>query len=209
MLSSQVKRAGGDPIYFGILPDNVETCFQAITEALKRVDILVTTGGVSVGDYDFMPEIYKKLQGEILFNKVAMRPGSVTTVTKLSGKILFGLSGNPSASYVGFELFVRPIIRRMLFCDNPYPKLETAKLAADFQKINPFTRLVRSKLKINEFGELIAVPVGMDKSNIVMSLAKADSLAILPGGTRGFKQGDLINVLLLEDQEGSPIFIAE
>jgi molybdopterin molybdotransferase len=202
MISSQVNRAGAEPIYFGKLPDEIETCFKKISETLKEVDILITTGGVSVGDYDYMPEIYKRLQGEVLFNKVAIRPGSVTTVTVLSGKLLFGLSGNPSASYVGFELFVRPIIRKMLFCENSFLKFEWVKFGADFPRPNPFTRFVRSKLHV-ENGELITSPVGIDKSNIVMSLAKTDSLTIFPGGTRGFSKGDYVNVLLLDDHEGS------
>ena len=74
----------------------------------SEVDMLITTGGVSVGDFDLLPEIYEKLGAEVLFNKIAMRPGSVTTVAQLKGKLLFGLSGNPSACYVGFELFARP-----------------------------------------------------------------------------------------------------
>ncbi|MDA6082786.1 molybdopterin-binding protein, partial [Escherichia coli] len=89
--------------------------FDAVKEALNSVDILITTGGVSVGDFDYLPGIYEKLGAEVLFNKVAMRPGSVTTVAQHEGKLLFGLSGNPSACYVGFELFARPIIRKMLF----------------------------------------------------------------------------------------------
>ena len=64
------------------------------------MDFLITTGGVSVGDFDFLPAIYEKLGAEVLFNKVAMRPGSVTTVAQLNGKLLFGLSGNPSACFV-------------------------------------------------------------------------------------------------------------
>ena len=75
------------------------------------MDILLTTGGVSVGDYDYLPAIYEKLGANVLFNKIAMRPGSVTTVAERNGQLLFGLSGNPSACYVGFELFVRPIVR--------------------------------------------------------------------------------------------------
>ncbi|WP_318503959.1 gephyrin-like molybdotransferase Glp [Bacillus sp. T3] len=201
MIDAQAKRIGAAPIYFGKLPDEIETCYEAISFALNKVDILITTGGVSVGDYDLMPEIYKRLNGKVLFNKVAMRPGSVTTVTALEGKLLFGLSGNPSASYVGFELFVRPIIRKMLYSDSPYLKFESAKLACDFPKVNPFTRFVRSKLFF-ENGEMIARPVGMDKSNVVLSLAKTDTLMVLPGSTRSFQKGDRITVLLLEDEEG-------
>ncbi|MGJ7910316.1 molybdopterin molybdotransferase MoeA [Neobacillus sp. LXY-1] len=202
MIAAQIERAGGVVHYFGKLPDEFDTCFEAVKNALNKVDLLITTGGVSVGDYDYLPEIYEKLEAEVLFNKVAMRPGSVTTVAHFKGKILFGLSGNPSACYVGFELFVRPIIRGMLFSGKPHLRREKAILDADFSKANPFTRFVRSSLHIED-SRLKVTPSGVDKSNIIMSLAGANSLTILPGGTRGFSQGDEVEVLLLEDQTGS------
>ncbi|MEW8987401.1 MAG: molybdopterin-binding protein, partial [Bacillus sp. (in: firmicutes)] len=167
-----------------------------------KVDLLITTGGVSVGDFDFMPGIYEKMGAEVLFNKVAMRPGSVTTVAQYQGKLLFGLSGNPSACYVGFELFARPIIRTMLCNEKPHLRKETAILEVDFPKANPFTRFVRSATTIKN-GSLVAAPSGLDKSNIVMSLAGANSLMILPGGTRGYEAGTNVDVLLLEDTTGS------
>ena len=202
MLADQIKRAGGEPRFLGILPDHLEGSYSAISEALKEVDLLITTGGVSVGDYDYMPDIYARLGAEVLFNKVAMRPGSVTTVAAMNGKILFGLSGNPSASYVGFELFVRPIIRKMLLSPRPHLKKVRGLLGENFTKANPFTRFVRSRAYL-EGGQLMAVPSGKDKSNIVMSLASANSFAILPGGTRGYQKGDEVDILLLEDDEGS------
>jgi molybdopterin molybdotransferase len=202
MIFAQVKRAGGEPVYLGKLADELDTCIAAVAGALKEFDLLITTGGVSVGDYDLMPDVYKALNGEVLFNKIAMRPGSVTTVAVLDGKFLFGLSGNPSASYVGFELFVRPVIRNMLFCENLHLKAETARLNVDFKRPNPMTRFVRSKLSF-ENGELVVESAGMDKSNIVTSLAHTDSLAVLQGGERGFEIGDRVKVLLLEDDEGS------
>lgn len=131
-----------------------------------------------------------------------MRPGSVTTVAVYNGKILFGLSGNPSACYVGFELFVRPIIRTQAFSSKPHLRKEKAVLEVDFLKANPFTRFVRSSTFIEE-GRLKSTPSGLDKSNIIMSLAGANSLIILPGGTRGFQAGTEVEVLLLEDQVGS------
>jgi molybdopterin molybdotransferase len=204
MISAQVIRSGATPIYFGKLVDDVDECFAAIQRALHEVDILITTGGVSVGDYDYLPVIYKRLGAEVLFNKVAMRPGSVTTVAQLNGKLLFGLSGNPSACYVGYELFVRPIVRTMLFSPKPYLRKVKATLLADFPKPNPFTRFVRSYVTVQE-GRLYVSPVGMDKSNIVISLAKANALMALPGGTRGFAKGDVVDVWLLEDEEGSMV----
>lgn len=202
MISAQTERVGAEVEYFGTLPDDFDTCFEAVKAAIEKVDMLITTGGVSVGDFDYLPEIYAKLGAEVLFNKVSMRPGSVTTVAHYNGKILFGLSGNPSACYVGFELFARPVIRKMLFSPKPHLRKEQAVLTVDFPKANPFTRFVRSSLSFSN-GKIVVAPSGLDKSNIVMSLAGANSLAILPGGTRGFKAGDEVEVLLLEDHEGS------
>ncbi|WP_042356497.1 gephyrin-like molybdotransferase Glp [Bacillus rubiinfantis] len=202
MIAAQIERAGGIVHYFGKLPDEFSTCYAAVAQALDKVDFLITTGGVSVGDFDYLPEIYEKLGAEVLFNKVAMRPGSVTTVASHNNKLLFGLSGNPSACYVGFELFARPVIRRLLGSKRPHLRKEKAILEADFPKANPFTRFVRSAVYIEE-GRLKVVPSGLDKSNIIMSLAGANSLTILPGGTRGFSAGKEVDVLLLEDQSGS------
>lgn len=202
MIAAQIERAGGKVEYFGKLPDVFETCFNAVKNALDKVDFLLTTGGVSVGDYDFLPEIYEKLGAKVLFNKVAMRPGSVTTVAEFNGKLLFGLSGNPSACYVGFELFARPIIRKMLFSEKPHLRKESAVLDTAFPKANPFTRFVRSAVNFSD-GRLIVSPSGLDKSNIIMSLAAANSFMILPGGTRGYEAGTMVDVLLLEDQTGS------
>jgi molybdopterin molybdotransferase len=202
MIAAQIQRTGADVHYFGKMPDEFDTCFEAIKEALEQVDILITTGGVSVGDFDYLPAIYQKLGANVLFNKVAMRPGSVTTVAQLEGKLLFGLSGNPSACYVGFELFARPIIRTMLFSNQPHLRKEKALLEVNFPKANPFTRFVRSAYSIKE-GRLCVQPSGLDKSNIIMSLSGANSFMILPGGTRGFEAGTEVDILLLEDQTGS------
>ncbi len=202
MIMAQIERVGAQVRFYGNLPDELETCYEEISKALPEVDMLITTGGVSVGDFDLLPEIYNRLGAEVLFNKIAMRPGSVTTVAQLNGKLLFGLSGNPSACYVGFELLTRPIVRRMLFSSKPHLRKEKAILQTDFPKANPFTRFVRSTLFVQN-GRLVVKPSGMDKSNIVMSLSGANSFIVLPGGTRGFEAGDEVEVLLLEETEGS------
>jgi molybdopterin molybdotransferase len=202
MVHAQVKRAGGEPIYLGQFSDDFDMCFKQVSEALDKVDLLITTGGVSVGDYDYLPAIYEKLGANVLFNKIAMRPGSVTTVAEFNGKLLFGLSGNPSACYVGFELFTRPIIREYLHMDKPFLKKEVGILGADFKKANPFDRFVRGLLRF-ENGSLIANPVGLDKSNVVSSLGLANILIQLPGGTKGYEAGMEVSVILLEDQEGA------
>jgi molybdopterin molybdotransferase len=201
MMLSQIERAGATPIYLGQFSDDLELCYGQVKESLDKVDILITTGGVSVGDFDYLPEIYKKLEATVLFNKIGMRPGSVTTVAELNGKLLFGLSGNPSACYVGFELFTRPVIRTFLQSVNPHLRKETAVLGSDFPKPNPFTRFVRGALSYED-GQLVAIPSGLDKSGVVSSLATADVFIMLPGGTRGFERGMKVDVLLLDDQQG-------
>lgn len=202
MINAQIERVGATPKYFGKLSDDFDLCYEAIESAIDKVDMLITTGGVSVGDYDYLPAIYEKLGAEVLFNKVAMRPGSVTTVAQLNGKLLFGLSGNPSACYVGFELFVRPIIRTMLFSEKPHLLKMKGVIDADFPKPNPFTRFVRSKISFEE-GKVKVKPSGHDKSNIVSSLVNANGLMVLPGGSRGFEKGMEVEVLYIEDHEGS------
>lgn len=202
MIAAQIERAGGTVRYYGQLADDLETCYKAVKTAMEEVDILITTGGVSVGDYDYLPAIYEKLHATVLFNKIAMRPGSVTTVAEVNGKLLFGLSGNPSACYVGFELLVHPIIQTFLHRTEPHVYRADAILQKDFPKANPFTRFVRGKVEIVN-GCLQVMPVGLDKSSAISSLADANAFIVLPGGTRGFEAGMPVSVLLLEENRGS------
>ncbi|PQZ53936.1 molybdopterin molybdenumtransferase [Bacillus sp. MYb209] len=202
MIAAQIERVGGVVRYYGQFVDDLETCYKTVKKAMKEVDILITTGGVSVGDYDYLPAIYERLQANVLFNKIAMRPGSVTTVAELEGKLLFGLSGNPSACYVGCELYVRPVIRTYLHRKDPHVYRAEAILQKDFSKANPFTRFVRGSVKIVN-GQLQVTPVGLDKSSAISSLAEANAFIVLPGGTRGFEAGITVSVLLLESNVGS------
>lgn len=201
MVMAQIKKAGGEPIYFGQLPDDLDASYQAVEQALNQVDVMITTGGVSVGDFDFLPAIYDRLGVEVLFNKIGMRPGSVTTVAKLGNKRLFGLSGNPSACFVGFELYAGPTLKLLMGHQKPHLEKDQAILNKDFPKPNPFTRFVRCRIERSN-GEFHVTPVGLDKSNVVTSLAEANALTVLPGGTRGYESGMKVDVLLL-DGEGS------
>lgn len=201
MVYSQIIRAGGEPVYYGQTSDNLETCYRQVKNTLEEVDFLITTGGVSVGDYDYLPAIYERLGANVLFNKIKMRPGSVTTVAELDGKLLFGLSGNPSACFVGCELFVRPLIREFLGSTNPFLPAGQAVLSAEFPKPNPFTRFVRGYIGF-EKDTLVAKPVGLDKSNAISSLGAANGFIVLQGGTAGYKKGTAVTVLFVESQDG-------
>lgn len=202
MMLAQIERAGATAKYYGKLSDDLALCIDAVKQAMSEVDCLITTGGVSVGDFDYLPAIYDALGADVLFNKVAQRPGSVTTVAQCNGQLLFGLSGNPSACYVGFELYTKPVIKTAFGSQKPHLRREKAALGVDFKKPNPFTRFVRSTVR-TEQGQLVAAPSGFDKSSAVSSLAEANAFIVLPGGTRGYEAGMQVDVLLLEETTGS------
>lgn len=199
MIAAQLKRMGISCKTYGLSADQLDESFETVKRAAAETDCLITTGGVSVGDFDFLPAIYERLGAKVLFNKVAMRPGSVTTVAVADGKFLFGLSGNPSACFTGFELFVRPALLKRMGAENLYLPKTRAILSEDFTKANPFTRFIRAIYD----GRNVS-PAGFNKSNAVASIAKGNALIVLPPGTRGFKSGDEVDVLLIGVEEGSP-----
>lgn len=202
MLQGQLDRMGVTYQSLGTMADDLDACTELITEALEQSDIVITTGGVSVGDYDYLPEIYRRLGAKVLFNKVMMRPGSVTTVAVLDNKLLFGLSGNPSACFTGFELFTRPAILAMMGCTTPYMPRMRAVLGEDFPKKNPFTRFVRAIWYMD--GDIpTVVPAGFNKSNAVSSIARGNGIIVLPADSSGFQTGMEVDVLLLGQELGA------
>ncbi|MET3507213.1 molybdopterin molybdotransferase MoeA [Halalkalibacter oceani] len=203
MLEAQIRQAGAIPRYYGILVDDFDQSYAAVVGALKEVDYVITTGGVSVGDFDYVPAILDKLQAEVLFNKVEMRPGSVTTVATVGDKWFFGLSGNPSACFVGFELFVRPIVKTYLGSSTPHLRKAAALLTTDLGRPNEFARFVRARLTLED-ATLSVTPVGLEKSGIVSSLAEANALLVVPPRTEKLRAGEKVDVICLEMNPGLP-----
>lgn len=205
MILSQLKRMNIEGRLYRLEADDVDTLLSRMEEMLSEVDVVITTGGVSVGDYDHLPELYKKLGAVELFNKVGMRPGSVTTVSFLGNKPLFGLSGNPSACYSGFELFARPALLKMMGHDKIFAPVVEAVLDEDFKKPNPFTRFIRAEVDYVD-GRVHARPSGFNKSNAVTSIARSNGVIVLPGGTRGFEKGAGVKVMLTDMTTGTDRF---
>lgn len=201
MIAGQLARMGIAYKSYGMLGDNLEACMEVVEKALEETDVLITTGGVSVGDYDYLPAVYEQLGAKVLFNKVAMRPGSVTTVAALGKHLLFGLSGNPSACFTGFELFTRPALLKMMGAEKLYMPQMKAVLGDDFTKPNPFTRFIRAIWELTEEGPIVT-PAGFNKSSAVSSIARGNCMIVLPSGTRGFTKGMEVDVLLLGVEEG-------
>ena len=208
MVLGQLKRMGIEGRHYKLETDDFDTLYTRIKSMLDEVDVIITTGGVSVGDYDLLPKIYDELGSEVLFNKVAMRPGSVTTVSALGDKLLFGLSGNPSACYSGFELFARPALNLMQEAALPFAPIVDAVLDEDHTKPNPFSRFIRAELFFKD-GKIYARPSGFNKSNAVTSIARSNGVIVLPGGTRGFEKGDAVKVMMTDVTTGADSFGVE
>lgn len=196
MLASQIRDAGGEPYILEAIADDLETARSRVQEAFALYDLVVTTGGVSVGDFDIMADLVSGDEVEMLFNKVTMRPGSVTSAAVKEGKLLFALSGNPGACFVGFELFVRPAIRTILGCKQPFLQEVQATLGREYVKVNNFTRFVRGSLSAVE-GRLIAYPAELDESSVMITIKDSDVLIVIPPTTRGIPAGELVTVLQL------------
>ncbi|CAL28667.1 molybdopterin molybdotransferase MoeA [Staphylococcus carnosus] len=197
MIEGLLNQFGLDGEVYKIQEDTLESSIAVVKQAMETHDMVITTGGVSVGDFDYLPEIYKALDAEVLFNKVQMRPGSVTTVAVAHGKYLFGLSGNPSACYTGFQLFVKTGVLNMMGANEKFPQVVKATLMEDFKKANPFTRFIRSKATLNGM-EATVVPSGFNKSGAVVAIAHSNAMVMLPSGTRGFHAGNTVDVILTE-----------
>ncbi|MGW7976671.1 molybdopterin molybdenumtransferase MoeA [Staphylococcus xylosus] len=188
-----------DVASYQIQEDDLKSSIQVVKDAMSKHDIVITTGGVSVGDFDYLPQIYDEINAKVLFNKIAMRPGSVTTVAVADGKYLFGLSGNPSACFTGFELYVKPAVLHMMGATAIYPQIIQATLMEDLTKANPFTRFVRATATFN--GKSMTVePSGFNKSGAVVAIAHSNAMIKLPGGTRGYQKGYTVDVILTESQ---------
>lgn len=206
MIISQLKRLGISTKVYGMIDDHIADYFQVIQQALAETDCVITTGGVSVGDYDYFPQVYDQLNAQTLFNKIAVRPGSVTTVACINDKLLFGLSGNPSSCFIGFELFVRPALKKIMGSNNLFLPQIKATLIDDYVTPNRFTRLIRGIVSYD--GEKVNVKsVGFNGSNAVSSLAHANALIALPSGDNEYRRGMKVTVLLLDVADGVSKFI--
>lgn len=198
MLIAQIEEAGGIPELMPLVGDRVDQLTRQIDEAIQGdYDAVITIGGVSVGDHDILYEYTQRWKGELLFNKLSMRPGSPTTVGFLKGKPLFALSGNPSACFVGCEMLVRPALLRMQGTEAPNRALIRARLVNEYRVEDTFVRFVRGNLHTDESGSLWVQPTAVDRSNATISIRDANCLFIVPPSRKGLEQHTLVDVIPL------------
>lgn len=116
-LMAQVERAGALSRYYGIVPDTGDSALKVIKDAIAENDIVILTGGVSMGDFDFVPSFLEQAGVKIIFDRVNVQPGKPTTFGVHPKAIVFGLPGNPVSSFIQFETLVRPVMHRMMSSD--------------------------------------------------------------------------------------------
>jgi molybdopterin molybdotransferase len=194
-LAAQVAACGGVPIQLGIAKDQMDDLFAKIRQGLIA-DLLLTSGGVSVGDYDLVKEMLKKL-GKINFWKVAMRPGQPLAFGMISQKPLFGLPGNPVSSMISFEQFVRPSILKMSGHQNLFRPMLKAKLQENIEKKLGLVHFIRCRL-YPDGEEICASTTGEQGSGILSSMVKAQGLIVLPRNIEVVRSGESVSVILLD-----------
>lgn len=194
-LIAQVREAGGEPIHCGIAPDSPDGLREALARC-KRADLVITTGGVSVGDFDYVKEVLGDEGASLDFWRVAMQPGKPLAFGWLGGVPLFGLPGNPVSCMVNFYQFVRPVLRSMLGDPRPYLPVIEAVLAGPIRK-RP-GRAMFSRVRLDPGAERPrATPVSNQSSGVLMSMVRADGLALLGAEQGDLAEGELVRVQVL------------
>ncbi|MBO8162437.1 MAG: molybdopterin molybdotransferase MoeA [Brevibacillus sp.] len=200
MIAGMVRDAGGQPVLFGRMADELEEAKRQLSQWIGQVDLLVTTGGVSVGDFDVIAALVDEPEFHLLFQRVAMRPGSPTTAFVYRDKLVCALSGNPSASYVGCELFVKPVMAKLLGKEAVTPTVTDAVLAEDYLKPCPYPRYLRGRLQVRD-AVLYAYPDKNDKAGMLVTLHASNCLIVIPPGGRGKQAGERVRIYPLATSE--------
>lgn len=196
-LAGEILKAGGVPIKYGIVKDEYKAIKELVEKAYQETDLVLITGGTSAGAKDITEKIIQELGPPgILFHGVAIKPGKPIIAGICNGKPVFGLPGHPVAVYVCFELFVKPVLERMMGVTEKklHPTLK-ARMAQSIKSHPGRTDFIR--VSIEEKGnEFWIVPL-LSKSGLIMSLVKADGLVVIGEDLLGIEEGQEVEVFLI------------
>ena len=196
MLLALLRESGCEPIDLGIAPDDESAITSAIERGLQSCDALVTTGGVSVGDYDYVKIVLDRL-GEMSWWQVAIKPAKPLAFGLVQGKPVFGLPGNPVSSHVSFELFARPALLQMMGHTQCARPIVLALAEQPMQRqVDGKVHFDRVRLRYRAGGYSVARS-GEQGSNVLSAMAAANGLAILPDGA-GIDAGQEVAVMMLD-----------
>jgi molybdopterin molybdotransferase len=196
ILASQLASAGARVERLAAVADDEDAHREALARGLEH-DLLVTSGGVSVGPHDLVRRIEAELGVEEVFWGVAIKPGKPVSFGVRGSTLVFGLPGNPVSSLVGFELFVRPAVLALQGHGDPMPRFEPGRLGAD-AKLNPHRdELVRARTRPSDDGALVLDPLGGQESHMIVRAAGANALVLLPRGEGRLTAGAPVRYLRL------------
>ena len=196
-MAALVGGLGTEPVLYGSVPDNVEAIAEAMEQALSECDALITTGGVSVGDYDLTPRAMERIGARILVHGVDLKPGMACCYAVRDGKLLCGLSGNPASSITNFYVVALPALRRLCGRRDCETREFPVTLAERFGKPSPANRLLRGFSDL-ESGTL-KLRLSSGQGNVMISsLIGCDLAAIVPAGSGPVEAGTVLQGFFLE-----------
>ncbi len=194
MLAMRLSQLGMEAEYF-LIADDIQSIQQKVESLAEQYDTVITTGGVSVGDKDYMPEVMKRMGAKILFHGVDMKPGTPMLTALYHGKLIYALSGNPFAAAVTAELLVIPGLQRMCGLHNYYPRRSWAVLKNTFPKASTGKRrFIRARREGNE----VTIPDN-HSSGSLFTMIGCDCLIDIPKGSDSLTAGSLVQVVELAD----------
>lgn len=196
MLLAQVFRAGSTAIPYPILKDSPENLSRGIHQALETNDVLILSGGVSVGKYDHLPEVLKQIGCTTHFHKIQMKPGRPLLFATRGEKIIFGLPGNPVSSFVCFELFVRPTLQVLKGETVTAHQFVAIPLAKDFETDNNRPTYGPATVTFSENGPLVTAQSWFGSADL-RGLGNCNALIEVEAGRVSKKAGEFLRCLLL------------
>jgi molybdenum cofactor synthesis domain-containing protein len=198
-LSASVLECGGEPLNMGIVQDEPEKVKAALQKALKTADLLITSGGVSVGPTDIIPKVLDTLgkPGVIVYG-VAVRPGKPTTIAVVNGKPMFSLPGHPTSSLFIFHLFVRQILLRMAGRRVEQPIIMKANVTERFFSSRGRRTYITVTLKKERSGRIVASPASAGLSGAITTLSKADGFVVIHESQQFIEKDATVNVELFK-----------
>ncbi|HEY9854210.1 MAG TPA: gephyrin-like molybdotransferase Glp [Stenomitos sp.] len=198
-LYAQVLAAGAIPVPLGVAKDTRADTEAKLRAGLAAADVVVSSGGVSMGEYDFVSEVLAEL-GTVHFTAIAQQPGKPLTYATVAGKPFFGLPGNPVSTMVSFELYVRPALRKMMGHAALFRPEVEAELAGPLK--SPAGKRSFLRAVVTRSGDRwIAALTGPQGSGMIHSMVNANALLVIPEQTRRMEAGERVKALLIEQPE--------
>lgn len=200
VIAACAQNAGCKASINPIIKDTYEDLAQFVESATRDFDFVITTGGAANGDFDFIKQVVGEL-GEVYMTQVNMRPGKAQTFGIVNGCPVFGLPGNPAAAYLGFQMLIRPALRKMQgFKTYDHPKVK-ATLTKDMPKRDPRMIFARSVLTKDDNGQFYVTPADNQSSGLFGVIQKCNCMIIQPAGLNSYQKSDSVDCILLDVSE--------